>query len=73
MITLGQPAEASRPLGEEVPAEGVVVVDKGAMIIPPASQLKKKLTPVPILKQEGMMPVSTDSFPPPREPNIFNL
>jgi hypothetical protein len=64
---------ASRPSDEEVPAGGVVVVNEGEMTIPPASQLKKKLTPVPTLKPEGKMPVSTNSFLQPRKPNIGSL
>ena len=73
MTTPGQPAEASRPLEEVVPAGSVVVVDEGAMSIPPASQLKKKLTPVCTLKHKGMTPASTDYSLLPRKPNIGNF
>ncbi len=60
-------------MGEVVPAGSVVVVNEGAMTVPPASQLKKKLTHECTLKPKGMIPMSTNSFPPPSEPNIGNL
>ena len=61
MTTLGQPKEASCPLGAVIPAEGVVVVDVVAMTDAPASQLRKKLMPVLILKPRDMIPDSTNS------------
>ena len=62
MTTLGQPAEASRPLGGVVPEGDAVVADAAVALtraMTPANRRKKKLMPELILKPKDMTPKST--------------